>query len=655
MGIQTLGQALHYAPRTVETTPELSSTGPLPSGVAVRIRARFLRLRPTFGRGRRGGLDTWWERADGRPVRARFFQAGYLRRHLVPQEWYLLEGRTDSQQGDLLLHPAFSHLRQGEAEPVAVAGACRVTYRLPEGLGERTWATIIEQALTVADQIGDPGERVDALTYGNYLRALHRPNSHEAYTAARRALAEREWEALAWRLQQRRQALLRSGGRAWRWTDDIDARARARLPFALTAGQNQALAAIRKDIQAPTPMYRLLHGDVGSGKTALALLAALAVIADGGQVLILAPTTLLARQHFSFIASCLSSSRVNIAILSGATTEAERATLGSGLADGTLHLLIGTHALFDVRFRPRRCGLVIIDEQHRFGVEQRATLAQRRGPNQDWQADLLLLTATPIPRTLALVAFGDLDVSGIAGRPPGRSEVTSAVQRWQKPTDLFHILDPRLSENTDGKLAESADHGRTFVVCPRREDSDGDTVADATAIHRLLTTRWPGQVGLIHGGLSEADQAAAIAAFSAGTVPCLVATAVIEVGVDIPAADLLVVLDADRFGVASLHQLRGRIGRGHRRGHCVFLHRSAAADPRLTLLSTTTDGLAIAQADLDQRGPGEFLGTAQHGLPRLRIAELAHDLDLLEPARARVQAAVEQQKIIPAAYVSWFP
>ncbi len=627
IGIRTLAQALHYAPRNVETTPDLSTTGPLPAGVPVRVRVRLLRLRPSFGRGRRGGLDTWWERADGRSVRARFFQAGYLRRHLVPGEWYLLEGRSDASQADILLHPGFHHLPQAEAEPVSAPGLCQVQYRLPEGLGERTWLSIIEQALPVADLLGDPSGRVDAIHYGNFLRELHRPSSESAWTHARRALAEREWEALAWRVRQQRQFLLRSGGRAWRWNDDIDARARARLPFSLTAGQEVALAAIRGDVQAATPMYRLVHGDVGSGKTALALLAALAVIADGGQVLLLAPTTILAKQHFHFISACLRDSRVQVGFLTGASSVSERTTLETDLRAGTLHFLIGTHALLDPRYQPKNCGLVIIDEQHRFGVEQRATLAQRRGPEQNWQADLLLLTATPIPRTLALVAFGDLDVIGIRGRPPGRGTVTTEVWRWRSNAELRKIIGPR-------------GDGRTFIVCPRRVEGEDGTVADATAINQDLAAHWPDRVGLLHGGLTEDEKNAAIERFTVGTVDCLVATSVIEVGIDIPAADLLIVLDAERFGLASLHQLRGRIGRGERPGRCLLLHRSEEADPRLTLLTSTDDGLTIAQADLDQRGPGELLGTAQHGLPAFRIADLRHDLDLLPPAHARVAAAI---------------
>jgi ATP-dependent DNA helicase RecG len=643
-GFHTLRDLLWQVPRCLGPAPDLVATGPLPPATEVRVRARLIRSRPSFGRGRRGGLEATWQRADGRPLRARFFQAGYLRQHLIPGEWYELAGRTDATAADLFLHPSFTHLKNGEAVPIEEHPTCRVAYRIPEGFGERQWQRLIDAALEVADQLGDPCARLDHQTFADAIRSVHRPVDPEAHERARRILAAGECEALAWRLHERRHQVVGEHGQAWRWNNDIDTRARARLPFTLSAGQEMALTAIRRDLQQPQPMYRLLHGDVGSGKTALALLAALAVIADGGQVLMLAPTGVLADQHFRFVRSCLEGSRVRSALVTGATPEAERSAISADLANGSCHLAIGTHVLLDERFRPQHVGLVVIDEQHRFGVDQRATMAARRGPNQNWQPDLLLMTATPIPRTLALTVFGDLAVVGISGLPPGRGTVRTIARQWTAIEDLVAALHE-----------EAASDGRAIVICPLREASDHIDAADAIAVHRQLHKRLKVPIALVHGGLSEVDKLAAIASFSAGTHPILVGTTVIEVGIDIPQADRLLVLDADRFGLASLHQLRGRIGRGGRNGRCIVFHRDAETPARLTLFASTSDGMEIAEADLAERGPGSLLGTSQHGQLRLRVVDVARDLDLIQEAHTRVASRFQPGQPAPAELLPLIP
>ncbi|MBA3848080.1 MAG: DEAD/DEAH box helicase, partial [Planctomycetes bacterium] len=372
--------------------------------------------------------------------------------------------------------------------------------------------------------------------------------------------------------------------------------------------------------------------------TALALVAALMVIAERAQALFLAPTAVLARQHHAFCARCLAGSRVRIALLTGGTPAGERRTLIDDLAAGRIDLLIGTHALLEEDVRAPALGLAIIDEQHKFGVEQRAALVGKGVP---WahatQPDLLLMTATPIPRTLALTAFGDLAVSRIVGRPPGRGRVTTELRRWATPRDLGRTIDECLEAG-----------GRAFVICPLREESDKVAAADAATIAAQLTTTLGGRVALLTGALAEVDKMAALDRFQRGEATVLVSTTVVEVGIDVPEATLMAVIDAPRFGLAQLHQLRGRIGRGERAGRCVLYHRTAEDGERLHILATTDDGLAIAEADLAERGPGQLLGTEQHGLPRLRIADLARDLDLLQSAHQRARALVAAGTRMPA-------
>ncbi|HYE03883.1 MAG TPA: helicase-related protein [Planctomycetota bacterium] len=637
LGLETLWDVLHHVPRCLGAAPPLCESGAPMDGEALRLRARVTAVKPVFRRGGgRGGMGVMatLERADGRAFTARFWNASWLRRHLLVNEWYLFEG-TMAQGG--LAHPSFVHLKGGPTTPLPEEVGCRVAYRLPEGFSERSFASLVDAGLDQATALEDPAGELAPAAYAALLRALHRPADAREHETARRALAARELLALALALQGRRARVVAAPGRAWACDDERFARALARLPFALTPGQRDALAELRADLQAPAPMYRLLQGDVGSGKTALALVAALMVVAERAQALLLAPTAVLARQHHAFCARCLAGSRVRIALLTGGTPAAERRTLIAELAAGRVDLLIGTHALLEEDVRAPALGLAIIDEQHKFGVEQRAALVGKGVP---WahgaQPDLLLMTATPIPRTLALTAFGDLAVSRIAGRPPGRGCVATQLRPWTTPRELAATVAECLAAG-----------GRAFVICPLREESEKVAAADAATIAAGLTASLGGRVALLTGALAEAEKLAVLDRFQRGDATVLVSTTVVEVGIDVPEATLMAVIDAPRFGLAQLHQLRGRIGRGARDGRCVLYHRTAEDGERLRILATTDDGLAIAEADLAERGPGQLLGTEQHGLPRLRIADLARDLDLLQAAHQRARTLVAAGTRLP--------
>ncbi|MBA3698693.1 MAG: ATP-dependent DNA helicase RecG [Planctomycetes bacterium] len=637
MGLETVWDVLHAVPKLLGPPPMLYERGPMPPACEVRVRARVVSARPSFGRGRGMGVEAKLERADGMALAARFFNAGYLRRHLIPGEWFLWEGRTDDAKVGLLIHPSFVHLPGGAAQALPEEPPVRVAYRAPEGVSERTMRELAESCLEHLGSISDPAGEVDAASWQAAIRDLHRPPDAAAHATARRLLSARELLALAWRMQERRARQTGVAGRAWNWSDQVHERALARLPFILTDGQRQAVTEIRSDLQAPAPMYRLLNGDVGSGKTAVALLAMLAVVADGAQAVLLAPTAVLANQHAVFIQRCLAGSRVRTALLSGGTPTEERAATLTAAADGSLGILIGTHALLEDAVQLKALGLLVIDEQHKFGVEQRGALIARAETAQGWRPDLLLMTATPIPRTLALTAFGDLAVSRIAGRPPGRAPVTTSLGTFTALTQLDDPIRQALAAN-----------GQVFVICPLREASERVTAADAERVHAHLTAALaPLQIGLLYGAMAEAQKLALMGDFSAGRTRVLVSTTVVEVGIDVPAATLLIVLDAERFGLAQLHQLRGRLGRGDRPGHCLLFHRQDDLPERLRVLVDHDDGLAIAEADLATRGPGQLLGTGQHGSLALKVAELPRDLDLLQSAHQRARERIAAGDTLP--------
>ncbi|HXY41585.1 MAG TPA: ATP-dependent DNA helicase RecG, partial [Vicinamibacteria bacterium] len=419
--------------------------------------------------------------------------------------------------------------------------------------------------------------------------------------------------------------------------DRIRESARQVLPFRLTAGQKSALKEIVDDLQRPQPMNRLLQGDVGAGKTIVALLAALVAMENGLQVAFMAPTEILAEQHFLTFRRLLRRCDYRVELLTSLQKGREREEVLARIASGEAQIVIGTHALIQEAVAFRRLGYAVVDEQHRFGVLQREEL-RRKG----YEADVLVMTATPIPRTLALTAYGDLDVSVVDEKPPGRTPVRTALRPASQRREVVELLRRAVAE---GRQA--------YVVYPLVEESDKlEDVAAATEAAAEWTSLLPGvRVGLLHGRLKSADKEAAMAAFACGFTQVLVATTVIEVGVDVPSATLMVIEHAERYGLAQLHQLRGRVGRGAAESTCVLLAHgrlSEEARSRLEVMTATEDGFAIAERDLELRGPGDFFGTRQWGIPTLRVANLLRDRDLLERAREEALRLAEEGPLPPA-------
>jgi ATP-dependent DNA helicase RecG len=394
------------------------------------------------------------------------------------------------------------------------------------------------------------------------------------------------------------------------------------LPFRLTAGQREALKEIGEDMQRPWPMNRLLQGDVGAGKTIVAVLAAVLAMENGQQVAFMAPTEILAEQHFGTLQRLLAGTRFRVGLLTGTLGAGERRSTTKAVAAGEIHLVVGTHALVQRTVRFHALGLVVIDEQHRFGVLQRATLRAK-----GLLPDMLVMTATPIPRTLALTTYGDLDVSAIRDLPPGRTPVRTAAKPESRRDEIYAFL---RSELGAGRQA--------YVVYPIIEESEKTDLRAATEMaDHLAADVFPElRVALLHGRMDQAARDRVMRAFAAGDIDLLVATTVVEVGIDVPNATVMVVEHAERFGLSQLHQLRGRVGRGTHRSSCVLIYQYPLTDEareRLKVMTETTDGFVIAEKDLELRGPGDVFGTRQAGAPTLRVGDLLRDHALMEDAR----------------------
>ncbi len=552
-------------------------------------------------------------------------RADYLEKILPVGETRVVSGKLEVFSGSLQMsHP--DHIAP-EAE-LAEVMSVQPQYPLTAGLPQKVVAKAVASAVT---HLSDLPEWLDPAfqrqrswpDWREALQSVHQPKALsdlEAETPARSRLAYDELLANQLALALIRRNQTRHRGRPIRGDSRLRDLVRQALPFTLTGSQLQVLSEIESDMVSDSRMLRLVQGDVGSGKTVVALLAMLAAVESGAQAAIMAPTEILARQHHKTIVPLAQAAGVSVELLTGRDKGKARAAALKRIASGEAAIVIGTHAIFqqDVDFKD--LALAVIDEQHRFGVHQRLTLAEKgRG------VDMLVMTATPIPRTLMLTAYGDMDVSRITEKPAGR-----------QPIDTRTLPLDRLSEVVAG-IGRALNSGtRVYWVCPLVEDSEVSDLAAAEERHRDLQMHFGARVGLVHGKMKAKDKDAAMAAFVAGDVTLLVATTVIEVGVDVPEASIMVIEHAERFGLAQLHQLRGRIGRGSLKSSCLLLYQGPLGEiarARLNIMRETDDGFRIAEEDLRLRGAGELLGTRQSGFPEFRLADLQVHGELLAAAR----------------------
>jgi ATP-dependent DNA helicase RecG len=502
-------------------------------------------------------------------------------------------------------------------------------YGLTEGLGADRLRQVVEAVIPLVNSWPDPLPEAlrrsqKLMGRSEALTQIHGPSSQEQLQASRRRLVFDEFLLLQLGLAQRRRQLSQRPAPPLALPPGSEGLVQsflAILPFGLTSAQQRVLAEIRADLARPQPMARLVQGDVGSGKTVVALASLLTAIEAGCQGALMAPTEVLAEQHYRKLTEWLPQLHVTSALLTGSTPAPRRRQLLQDLANGQLQLLVGTHALLEDPVQFDQLGLVVVDEQHRFGVRQRNRLLAK-----GLQPHLLTMTATPIPRTLALSLHGDLDVSQIDELPPGRQPIRTSLIKGSQRQQAYALIREQVA------LGQ-----RAYVVLPLVEESEKLELRSAVEVHRQLSEEeFPDlPVGLLHGRLSSADKQAAIGAFASGATQVLVSTTVVEVGVDVPEASVMVIEHAERFGLAQLHQLRGRVGRGAAASHCLLINDSSnvLARQRLEVLVRSSDGFEIAEMDLRLRGPGQVLGTRQSGLPDLALASLTEDGAVLEEAR----------------------
>jgi ATP-dependent DNA helicase RecG len=646
-GLRTAADLLQYAPFRYEDRSNIKPLKDLAPGEMATAIVEVKAVRaPRFQRRNLGLFEAEFTDGSGVELTGKWFHGAYLRNVFAPGMRVAIYGKIefDMRRRELsILHPEFEILRADPEDDDESLHTGRIVpiYEAAGKVNTRHLRNIIKRLVDNLPPMDDPFPAGIRQEYKlpelrDAYRALHFPAPETPLqllnnfrTPAQIRLIFEEFFWLECGLTLRRRQTRHEKGISFELNDRVREKIKAMLPFKPTAAQKRVLGEIARDMSSPAPMSRLLQGDVGSGKTIVAAQAAVIAIENGYQVAVLAPTEILASQHEIYFRKILEPLHYQIVALAGSMTRKEKELVKRSLATGFANIVVGTHALLEENVDFKQLGLAVIDEQHRFGVLQRQSL-QKKGVSPD----VLVMTATPIPRTLALTIYGDLDTSVIDELPPGR-----------KPIQTGHRTSLEI-EQVWSFVKREVDAGRqAYVVYPVIEESDTLSVKAAQQAYEELSKQvFPTlNVGLLHGRLKTAEKESVMDAFKRGQIQVLVSTTVIEVGVDVPNASVMVVEHAERFGLAQIHQLRGRVGRGAAQSYCVLVtdRMGDVARERIRTLVESSDGFHIAEMDLKLRGPGEFLGTKQSGLPVFRIGNLLRDADILETARNEAAAFVE--------------
>ncbi len=646
-GLVTVNDLLHYPPFRYEDRSNLKSISELAPGemATVIVEVRETRM-PKLGRKNVGLFEATFGDTGRGTLLGKWFHGAYLANVLVEGARVSIYGKVefDAYKGDLyMMHPEFELLSADDEDGDAALHTGRVVpiYEAAGKVSPKMMRVLARRVLDTVPPLEDylplpVRDRLKLMDRWAAVRAIHFPpedadlrllNAYRSPAHIRMIFEEFFW--LECGLELKRSKAKTVEGVRFELNDRVREQIKAMLPFKPTGAQKRVLGEIAKDMAEPHPMNRLVQGDVGSGKTLVAAEAAIIAIENGYQVAVLAPTEILAMQHFAYFKNLFTKLGYVVAPLAGSFKPKEKEKIRRVVEEGLAHVVVGTHAILEEGVKFRKLGLAIVDEQHRFGVMQRLKLMEKGAV----KPDVLVMTATPIPRTLALTMYGDLDTSVIDELPPGR-----------KPVHTQHIPSSRIEEVWSFVGHEVETGRQAYVVYPVIEESETTALKAAEKMYlHLRDTVFPQYpVGLLHGRMNQADKEAVMAEFKAGRVRILVSTTVIEVGVDVPNATVMVIEQAERFGLAQLHQLRGRVGRGGNQSYCILVTEklTETGRERVRTMTESNDGFHIAEMDLRLRGPGEFFGTKQSGMPTLRFANIIRDGDLLETARGEAQSFI---------------
>ncbi|MCI1990203.1 MAG: ATP-dependent DNA helicase RecG [Oscillospiraceae bacterium] len=626
LGAPTVGALLRLYPRAYEDLSHPCAVRSAPADVPCAVRARVTE-NPKSTR-IRNGMTLYKAKAfDGEDEFAlTFFNNPYVTN-------LLKEGRTYLFYGKVTANFLKREMTAPEFFPADSCPAVRPVYRRTQGLSNRIIENAVREALkllpeTVRDPIPPSLRREHSLCGLRYaMENIHFPADPEAAAAARRRLIFEEFLVLQLGLSRRK-----GKGRAenrFRLQRDYSREFFSLLPYTPTGAQKRAVREAMADMMGDRTMNRLVQGDVGSGKTAVAAALCYSAVKNGLQAALMVPTEILARQHYRSLSAVLEPAGISTALLTASVPAAQKKEILAGLAVGEIGLTIGTHALLSKDVVFQKLGLVVTDEQHRFGVAQRAALSAKGG-----NPHMLVMSATPIPRTLALMIYGDLDLSVLDELPPGRQKIRTYAVTSDKRPRAFGFLKKKIAEG-----------GQCYIICPMIDEGQNDMASVEQYAEKLRTEWMPGcRIACLHGRMKPKEKEAVMRRFTDGEISVLVSTTVVEVGVDVPNAVVMLIENAERYGLSQLHQLRGRVGRGKRQSYCILISdaQNEETAARLGIMCRTNNGFEIAEADLKLRGPGDFFGSRQHGLPALKIADMAADMESLNQAQGAARSILSR-------------